>query len=382
MTTNARERVIAAFRHEEPDRTPFFERLIKSPAAEDILGRPSILNNIPYRMGVLAEASWEEIVEMEARETFDLARTLGFDMIRLGTNMGRDFQRPKKLAPNTWQIGDRIAEYLETSDVLRWHPLKEESIPEDEQERRRLEELETPLDKPGWNDDSFRVWRRVMQLCQEHGIEPAVYCSNYAMPVATLPPYMFRWFRERPEALHKFYERCSQHAIWVGERYAEEGADVIGLGGDLADDQGPMISPRDYWTFVGSRIRVQARTLKRRGVFVTNTTDGNLWSMLDEFLVKTEVNGYGEIDKAAGMDLRRLKRAHGKRICFLGNLDVRRVLCSGSPEDARREMIDCIEAGRGGGGHVIMTSNCVHRDVKTANYLAAVNAYRDYFGLT
>jgi hypothetical protein len=44
-------------------------------------------------------------------------------------------------------------------------------------------------------------------------------------------------------------------------------------------------------------------------------------------------------------------------------------------------MIRCIEQGWGEGGHVIMTSNVVHEDVRPELYRAAIDAYRAHFGL-
>ena len=32
-------------------------------------------------------------------------------------------------------------------------------------------------------------------------------------------------------------------------------------------------------------------------------------------------------------------------------------------------------------GHILMSSNCIHEDVKPENFFAYVQAYRDYFGL-
>jgi len=82
------------------------------------------------------------------------------------------------------------------------------------------------------------------------------------------------------------------------------------------------------------------------------------------------------------MDLGRLKERFGDRICFIGNVDCRYTLCSGTVEDVRRETIECIQQGWGNGGHILMSSNAIHRDVKPENYLAMVQAYRDYFGVS
>ena len=64
------------------------------------------------------------------------------------------------------------------------------------------------------------------------------------------------------------------------------------------------------------QIRRQADALHELGVFVNNTSDGDLWPIIDDFLIGTHVDGYGEIDKAAGMDLKRLKQRYGDSIVF------------------------------------------------------------------
>ena len=82
----SRERVLAALRRETPDRTPFFEKLVKSPVADEVLGRPHAAANFTYRMERLADGDWHGLMLQEARDTVDLAKILGFDMIRLYPN--------------------------------------------------------------------------------------------------------------------------------------------------------------------------------------------------------------------------------------------------------------------------------------------------------
>ena len=93
------------------------------------------------------------------------------------------------------------------------------------------------------------------------------------------------------------------------------------------------------------------------------------------------MDGFEEIDIAAGMDMRRLKAEYGDRICFIGNMDIRHLLTSGTPEQVREATVRCLEDGRGSGGHILMSSNCIHESVRTELLLAYVSAYREYFGL-
>jgi hypothetical protein len=54
----SRERIVAAFEHRDPDRTPIWEKLIKSPVSDEILGRPCAARNFHTRMERLADGDW------------------------------------------------------------------------------------------------------------------------------------------------------------------------------------------------------------------------------------------------------------------------------------------------------------------------------------
>ena len=112
-----------------------------------------------------------------------------------------------------------------------------------------------------------------------------------------------------------------------------------------------------------------------------NARDGNLWDVIDDFLVATGVDGYLEIDLHAGMDLKKLKQHYGDKTTFYGNLDCGNILSFGSTEDIKRHIIDCIEAGLGNGGHILCASNAITASISLENYLTVVNAYRNYFNL-
>jgi uroporphyrinogen decarboxylase len=117
------------------------------------------------------------------------------------------------------------------------------------------------------------------------------------------------------------------------------------------------------------------------GRWAVNASDGDLWPVIEDFLVGCEVDGYLEIDLFAGMDLSTLKERYGDRVTFFGNLDCGNMLTYGTPESIRRDTIRCLEAGQGAGGHILCASNAITASVPVENYLAVVRAYREFFGL-
>jgi len=362
-----RERVLKAYRHEEVDRTPIGEMYeIAPPTREVILGKKC---GFVERMEMLRDAPWETIVETEAQEIMDIATKLGFDMIGVRSNITPNFERPRPISKYKWETSGTIHEYFPESNIERIIAKGSESSPPEGYINKEIVSVPDP---------EFYVFRRVRELMRERGVELAIFSPVYAIPVAVLGGKL-EWFHSEPEKLHKYYDDCTQYAISASKRLVKAGAEIIGLGGDLACDKGPMISPKHYREFIMPQIRKQADALHKVGAFVNNTSDGDLWPIIDDFLIGTHVDGFGEIDKAAGMDLSRLKREYGERICFVGNLDIRWTFTMGTPEDCRKEMIRCIQDGWGNGGHVICTSNLVHKDVKPENYLAALDAYHEYF---
>ncbi len=374
-----RERVRAAFQHCEPDRTPLFEREIKPPSDSVILGRPAVhQHNWPEYMRVWAQDGWEAVMSRTAEDEFELAWRLGLDMIRLSLNPGRGTPPPEPIDELTYRHGDAVRRYHPESGVVENLTERETSHADAEADfRRRIESEPSPFEV---SEDQLFVARRIQALARERGLDVAYYASAYAIPVAALPAFALEWFITARELLDRYYEKQSDYVIGFGRLMADEGCDIIGLGGDFAGDTGPVVSPRTYREQVAPHIRRQSDALHEYGAWTTNTTDGYLWDVLDDFLSGAGVDGYGEIDVAAGMELARLKREWPEHV-FLGNLDIRHVLCSGTPEEARRHMIQCIEDGWGDGGHVIMTSNVVHEDVRPELYLAAIDAYREHFGL-
>ncbi len=376
----SRQRVLAALRHEEPDRTPFFEKLVKSPIADLILGRPHAEVNFNYRMQRLADGDWRGLMEQTARDIIDVAQLLGFDLVRLGPNP-LPGPRPQRLGPDRWQVGSVIQELLCSGWVRTTAVAPQPPLPPEQQEEALRRSVRTPYEPRALTDDEWIVFRTARRLIDERGLDLAIFSQVYGMPVATLGPILFEWFHTDRESLHLYYQRCSQAALDRARQLRAEGADLIGLGGDLASDHGPLIAPRDYAEFLAPRLREQSDALHALGAFTSNASDGDLWPLLDHFLLDADVDAFEEIDYAAGMDLARLKARYGWRICFIGNIDIRHILTAGTEQEARAATIECLKQGAGHGGHILMSSNCIHESVQPKSFFAYVNAYRNYFGL-
>ena len=152
-----KERAITAFEHREPDRTPLFERLIKPPTDEAVLGRPCALGFI-RSMEIHEEEGWRALMDRQARDTVDLAKALGFDMIALRGNIPEDAPQPWRVGEYLWQVGDSFSQFLPESDIVRTVPagvVQEET--EELRMQRTVEEIEAEYEPPPLGDDRFYV---------------------------------------------------------------------------------------------------------------------------------------------------------------------------------------------------------------------------------
>ncbi len=374
-----RQRALCAFRHVQPDRTPIFEKLIKPPAADVLLGHPCVQTNFPYRMSLLQTREWEEMVELEAQDILAKAERLGMDLVPLGSNIARNFMRPRKVGEFTWQTGDWVQRFMPDSDVIESGPLHPAKVDPETQALNRQKAIEAEARPPQFSDEAFAVFRRVKELMRQKGLDLAVFSMSYHVGAATMPPYMLEWFQTRPELIRRHFQKQADYAIAHIRKLVEMGADIIALGGDFAGDHGPMISPRHYAEFIAPALARQSEVVHQLGKVCTNASDGDLWSVLDAFLVSSGVDGFEEIDYAAGMDLARLKREYG-RFTFIGNMDIRHLMTRGSVADVKRATRECILNGWGDGGHILMSSNCIHKDVRPECLFAMYEAHAEHFG--
>ena len=93
----SRERVEAALRHREPDRTPYFEYVLLAPLADEFLGRP-YGGDPAHWPALLAELGWEGAVRRAAADRLDLAELLGHDMLYVYSTGSRRHGRAGRAA--------------------------------------------------------------------------------------------------------------------------------------------------------------------------------------------------------------------------------------------------------------------------------------------
>jgi hypothetical protein len=368
----SRERVKAAFDHSTPDRTPLFEYVLLPPVAESVLGRPFVeyLAGMEPWLQMARETGFERALRRYAEARVEIAARLGHDMIFASPN-------PVPGAPYMYdplsELGARFEVSQEGDPVQRLL----------DRNRRVTGTINVAGDTAtamGFlPQESLLVYDMLREEMTKRGLDLPILAPAYFHGIWTDADLMQVMLIE-PEVAREHFRLATRRSLAVIADYTRLGIEMIGIGGDFAGTR-LLISPASYRSFIVAEVRVCADAIRAAGAWSVNASDGDLWPVMDDFLLGCGVDAYLEIDMGAGMDLGKLRQRYGTRITFLGNMDCGRILSFSPPEEIARVTREILEAGGTRGGHIFTASNAITSSVLPANYLVMVNAYRDRFDL-
>ncbi len=381
------ERVERAFAHQAPDRTPLFEIFSPyHPLYWPIAGRNPATDASLAWDAMAAGVSYDERLEATIRAQYAINRFFEVDMVRLNGGPPRQYTRPVKTGAHTWTLnGVAYHRDPKTDLVVLQDPAAEASYSHryDEQAvRQQLEAWDGQV--PAMPDRPDPVIAGVRALAAADGVD-WVYMGEVGAGtgVAFYPPFLLMWMLQEPGLVHRWIDMQKTRALVTTRHLVASGCTVIAMGGDVSCDKGPFISPALYREFILPVIQEHVDLIHSLGAHAVYTSDGNHWPIKDAFFFESRIDGYKEVDKAAGMTWPRLlEEGVAEKICIIGNLDARHNLCHGTPAQVAAEVRECLDYGRRTpGGHILHASHSVHEDMPADNYRTVVDTYREYFGL-
>jgi uroporphyrinogen decarboxylase len=156
--------------------------------------------------------------------------------------------------------------------------------------------------------------------------------------------------------------------------------DVIQMGGDLGTQNGPQIRPRMYYEILQPREKVlwsRIHALKPQ-VAVFLHSCGGIYELLPG-LIDAGVDILNPVQiSARGMDPARLKREFGDKLCFWGGgCDTQTVLPFGTPEEVYAHTRANIEIFKPGGGFIFCQVHNIQAGVPPQNIAAMRQALHD-----
>ncbi len=181
---------------------------------------------------------------------------------------------------------------------------------------------------------------------------------------------------ENPARLHDHAEQLLAKGMKAVDGVAEAGADFLLLVDDVAFNAGPFISPAQFGELITPYLRRQVQHIASRGMIPMVHSDGDLTSVLDDYL-SLGAACLHSIDPMAGMDIAEVKRrTHGK-LALMGNVQCD-VLHRGPREAIRQSVLYCLENAAPGGGLIFSTSNTIFPGMPLENYDYMLEVFHEY----
>lgn len=195
----------------------------------------------------------------------------------------------------------------------------------------------------------------------------------YFMDLATLSLTVY----DDPDLI---IEICDAFAKWTLEvvriTFESGGIDAFGIGDDWGGTTGLLMSPAHLRRFFVKPFAEIVQGMRKYGLPVMMHNDGNLWEVMDD-LVATGINGYHPVERAASMELKKIKDRYGQKLCPIGNINNKTTMVTGTPEDVKREALECLKIAAPGGGYVLATDHSLHDDIPLENIQAYIETARE-----
>ncbi len=345
MAMTSRERVLAALRHERPDRTP-----------RDFWAEPP---------------SWRRLFAHAGHA--EKERLLG----RLGVDV-RHLEAP---APDERPIGGGVYQNFWGERFVKketpWGPMRED-VKGALVDAASLAELERfPWPTPDCIDRSS-----LAAQCRRHETRALLYgfADVWQRPALVRGwQGMFLDMIERPEWVHFLCQKFTDFYLEDYTRAAEITAgriDLYLLISDLGGQRGPLISPEMFGGFVAPYLKAMIDRIHQLGGRVLFHSCGAVAAFIPE-LIALGVDVLDPIQPAGpAMQPERLAAEFGGRICFHGGIDMQRLLPWGSPAAVAAEVRRYCEVLGARGGYILGPAHLFQPDVPPENVFALFDAAR------
>jgi len=228
------------------------------------------------------------------------------------------------------------------------------------------------------HDDQCRSMELVRELSGDTYMLSAFLDPTYAIPSGEHMMEHTIFLTEHPDdAKAQSRESCAGQ-LRTARSLRDAGAEIVFMCADYCFNTGPFLSPTMFAEFVTPILTEFVSGLHELGMFAVKHTDGDIMPIAGQ-LVSSGADALHSLDPMAGVDVRRLAREVGDRICLIGNVD-----CS-YLQEARTELIRestlyALEyGGVDRGGYALASSNCIFRGVPQSSYDMMLRV-RDEYG--
>jgi uroporphyrinogen decarboxylase len=180
---------------------------------------------------------------------------------------------------------------------------------------------------------------------------------------------------EEPEKVKQEAEDKVNSLIDNMEKIRKHGCvDGFAMCADYCFNDNPFLSPAQFDDFVTPYLVKQIKACRELGFYSIKHTDGNIMPILDS-LMEAKPDALHSLDPQGGVDIARLKKNVGNKVCLIGNVDCG-LIDTGTLEEALDSAHYALANGMPGGGYIFSTSNCVYTGMDLQRYEAILDLWK------
>ena len=347
----SRERVLAAFAHEEPDRVPVW-----------CGASPEFIAKAKAHLGI--------------ESTEDLFNRFGDDFRRVtAPYAGPAHRHPSLGLPEG--AACRTVFGVEHRGMGCGMPL---NPPLAHASLRQLQEYAWP--DPNWVEVSqvrsqASVWRRRYAILGGDW-SPFWHDANELLGMENLMCKM----HDAPEIVDAAMDHVVDYYFQVNERILASAADLIDvffIGNDFGSQAGPLISPAMFRRFIVPHLKRLTGLAHDYGLKVMMHCCGSFTPLMPT-MVEAGIDGLQALQPCTpDMKPANLKARFGTKLLFNGCIDSHHLLIDGTPELVRKRTQEVLEIMKPGGGYVLSASHdYILEETPVENVLAMFDATREF----
>jgi hypothetical protein len=243
--------------------------------------------------------------------------------------------------------------------------------------------LKTPEQRDQWNlpepePDRVKVYGEALRRIGETAYPIGFVVGIFELAWQSMGFKEFaRNLRLNPAFIHRVYNEYARFAEEMVKLFLDAGAEIIGIGDDVAYKNNLMVSPKMWSEFVQPHASRIVNTIHKRGGLVFMHSDGYVTPLLDQ-IVEAGYDGIQSLEPLAGVRLSEVKEQFGERIGLIGGIDTSQLLPFGTEKDVQEAVRKAIRAAGARGGYAIGPCTEIHWKCKAANVLALIKFARKY----
>jgi len=169
-----------------------------------------------------------------------------------------------------------------------------------------------------------------------------------------------------PELVAQMADKIIDFEIGRAKLFLDKGAEAILITDDIAFNTGLLLPP-DKMKEVAYPFYQKAigEIKKYRDVPVIFHSDGYLHQVIPE-IIACGFDAIQSLQPSAGMDIEKVKKEFGDKLCLIGNVDLNDLLPFGNPAEVKKE-VKLLAEKAGPEGFILSTCNILTGAVKVEN---------------